>query len=272
MRRYKSFLYVPADSEKLLAGAASRGADALILDLEDAVAESRKDAARAAAVDYLSAAPADGPDLWVRVNPGETGDRDLEALVGVRGLTGVWIAKAEPGPELVARLARLDAAGHRAGLMLESAAGVGRLRELPELPEDALVQPGEIDLAASLGIAGDEDQLEVYRALVVLECAARGLPAPVAPVSASWTEPAYRAGSERLRARGFVGRACIHPAQVATANDVWSVSDDERARARAVLREFEGFADAGVGAFRASDGSMVDRATVRWARAVLEGG
>ncbi|MGX5682805.1 HpcH/HpaI aldolase/citrate lyase family protein [Schumannella luteola] len=267
-RVLRSHLYVPADNEAMLAKAASRGADALILDLEDAVAPSRKDAAREAALAYAAAADPEGPEVWVRLNDGDLGMVDLDALAGAPGVAGVWFAKAEPGEWLERALDR--ARGTRVGVLLESARAIARLSDLPDLPADALVQIGEADLAADLRIAGDEQQLEVYGSLVVLECAARALAPPVAPVSVDVRDMAgYRAQSERMLARGFRGRACVHPAQVAEANAVWAISPEDRERAARVIAEFEQHEAAGVGAFRGSDGTMVDRATVRWAREVL---
>lgn len=253
----------------MLAKAADRGADALILDLEDGVAPSRKQQALDAAVGYAAAATPDGPELWVRVNDGDLGLWDI-AAVAATGIAGVWLPKAEPGPWLDTVLPALEAAGIRVGLLIESAVGIARLRDFPALPADSLVQIGEADLTASLGVAGREDQLLVYRSLVVAEWAARGLGAPVAPVSVVFDDvAAFRAECERLKEWGFEGRACVHPSQVTEANAVWGVSDADVDRARLIITEFEQNEAEGVGAFRGSDGSMVDRATVRWARLIL---
>lgn len=266
----KSHLYVPADNPAMLAKAASRGADALILDLEDAVASSRKLLARESAREFAATAAGSGPEVWVRVNDGDLGLEDLDAVAGAPGVDGVWLPKAEPGAWLDAALARAERAGVRVGLLIESAFGLSRLRDYPELPASSLVQVGEADLAASLRIDGREDQLLVYRSLVVLEWAARGLSAPIAPVSVTVDDPeGYRAQCELMRAWGFVGRACVHPVQVEQANATWSVSDADIHRAREVVREFERHESEGAGAYRGADGTMVDRATVRWARALL---
>lgn len=267
---YRSFLYVPADNERMLAKAAERGADALILDLEDAVAPARKDDARAAALRWAAEHGAELP-VWVRANDGVLGAVDVEALAGAPGVAGVWLAKAEPGPELSEWVGRLRAAGTRVGIMIESAQALARIADFPVLPPDTLVQIGEADLSADLGIAGRGDQLAVYRSMVVLECAARGLPAPVGPVSVDVTDlDGFRIGSAALRERGFFGRACVHPAQVEIANDVWRVGPEDVARARALLEEFARQEADGRGAYRAADGTMVDRATVRWAETVMK--
>lgn len=271
MRGLRSHLYVPADNAAMIATAASRGADALILDLEDAVAPGRKDEARRAVLAAASEL-ATHTEVWVRVNEGARGIRDIEELAGTKGIAGLWLAKAEPSAWLIQALALLDERSTRAGLLLESARALARLTELPELPGDTLVQIGEVDLVADLGGARVLEQLEVFRAMVVLECAARGLAAPLAPVSVDVTDMAlFRTESEALRMRGFRGRACVHPAQIAVANEVWGVTDAEREHARTILRDFEAREAEGVGAFRDADGTMVDRATVRWARQILTG-
>lgn len=269
-RQLRSHLYIPADNPAMLAKAAARGADALILDLEDAVADSRKLIAREAAVAFAREVDAGGPELWVRINEGSRGLQDLSHLSTAIGVTGVWIPKAEPGAWLDEALAALASAGKRVGLLIESAAGVSGLQSFPPLPATSLVQVGEADLAASLRIEGLEDQLLVYRSMVVLEWAARGLLAPIAPVSVSFNDiEEYLGQCERMRDWGFVGRACVHPTQVSAANAVWGVSEAELDCARELVREFEARKADGVGAFRGSDGTMVDKATVRRARAVL---
>lgn len=268
-RTLRSHLYVPADNDGMVAKAGARGADAVILDLEDAVAPARKDEARRS---VLAAAPelSTRTQVWVRVNEGERGMRDIEHLAGADGVAGIWLAKAEPGDWLEQALALLVERSTRSGLLLESARSLARLAELPELPADTLVQIGEVDLVADLGGERVPEQLEVFRAMVVLECAVRGVAAPLAPASVDVGDmESFRTESSALRARGFCGRACVHPAQVAVTNEVWGVTDAELARAREILREFEAREAEGVGAFRAEDGTMVDRATVRWARRIL---
>jgi len=266
----RSHLYVPADQERLLARCESRGADAVILDLEDAVAESRKDVALTAALEFLGTARTSG-QRWVRVNSGERGLRELHALAGA-GLDGVWFAKVEPGDWATEAIAIAVGAGIRLGLMIESARGIVGLPVLPELPTDTLTQLGEVDLRADLRIRDSSEEAMVpYRARIVMETAIRGLPAAVGPVDPYFDDlDAFRAGTILLRDRGFSSRACIHPSQVTIVNEVFTPTAEEVAQARRVLDEFERQASEGVGAYRAADGSMVDAATVRRARETVE--
>lgn len=266
----RSYLYVPADNEQVLAKSMTRDAGAVILDLEDSVAASSKTSARSAAIAFAEEYAGHQTEIWVRVNSGELGLEELEAFRIAIGVDGIWLPKVEPGPWLDNALDKIASGGMRAGLLLESARGLRDLASLPELPRDTLMQIGEVDLAASLSISGSEDQMLVFRSMVVLECAARALPSPVAPVSVSWDDPqGFRLQTERLRDWGFAGRACIHPAQVLQVNAVWGEDDDRLERARTLLREFDERQSEGVGVFRAKDGTMADVATVRWARSML---
>lgn len=266
----RSHLYVPADQERLLARAELRGADAVILDLEDSVAESRKDAALSATLAFLST-PANAGQRWVRINGGTRGLDELRELAGSATLSGIWMPKVEPDEWFTRALELVLTSGWNPGILIESAAGLVGMPQLPPLPTSALAQLGEVDLAASLRMRDTSDEAMVpYRARIVMECVIRGMAAPVAPVDTRFDEPEqYRASTTSLRDRGFGSRACIHPAQVAIANDVFSITADELARARAILDEFERQSEVGRGAYTDTDGSMVDLATVRWARALI---
>lgn len=269
-RALRSHLYVPADQERLLSRAEERGADAIILDLEDAVAEPRKASALAAALDFLST-PRAGGERWVRINGGPRGLDELRALAEAPTLDGVWLPKAEPDEGFIRAVDAVLTAGRRVGVLIESAAGLVGMPQLPPLPTSSLAQLGEVDLAASLRMRDTSDEAMVpYRARIVMECVIRGMAAPVAPVDTRFDDlDAFRTATTSLRDRGFGSRACIHPAQVAVANEVFTITDDELAHARSVLDEFEQRSGAGEGAFTGADGAMVDLATVRWARAIV---
>lgn len=265
-RLLRSHLYVPGDQERFLVKARTLDADAVILDLEDAVAPDRKDLARSMVLDHLGA-PEPGPERWVRVNTGARGLADIVALAPAHP-DGVWLPKAEPGGWMTDALAALDEAGIRPGLLIESAAGLVGLPQLPELPAHALTQLGEVDLAADLRMRDrSEEAMVPFRARIVLETAIRGLEMPVAPVSESFSDlEDYRIRSVQLRDRGFGSRACIHPAQLGVVNAVFDFPPDELADARALVARFEENKAAGRGVFRDGEDRMVDLATVRWAQ------
>ncbi|MFB8351993.1 HpcH/HpaI aldolase/citrate lyase family protein [Streptomyces niveus] len=268
----RSHLYVPADQPRFLRAAPRSGADALILDLEDAVAPSRKDGARAAAVEFAEERTAGGPELWIRINEGARGRDDARALLATGRVDGLWMPKATAGADLDALIALVATAPEVAlGLLIESATGVLSLAGTAGRAGVRHLQLGEVDLRADLRMAPDSapgDQLlDWARGLTVAHTAAHGLVSAVAPVSVHTSDPgAFRTSSLRLRGLGFHGRACIHPVQVAVANEVFGVDPGELADAHALLDLFEQRVDAGSGAFRDSGGAMVDAATVRRAR------
>lgn len=276
----RSHLYVPADQPRFLRAAPRSGADALILDLEDAVAPSRKDEARAAAVAFAEARATDGPrrpELWVRINEGARGRDDARALLATGRVDGLWVPKATAGADLDALVGLLADGAMALGLLIESATGLLSLGDTAGRPGVRHLQLGEVDLRADLRMTPDpgpgpgtvpgDGLLDWARGLTVAHTAARGLVSAVAPVSVHTSDPeAFRASSLRLRGLGFQGRACIHPAQVAVANEVFGVDPAELADANALLDLFERRVDAGSGVFRDSGGAMVDAATVRRAR------
>ncbi len=153
--------------------------------------------------------------------------------------------------------------------LLESAAAVLSAKEIAGAPRVRRLQVGEADLRADVGIetGPDERELLYARSHVVLASRAAGIAPPIAPVSTQFRDLEAFGESTRAMARlGFVGRACIHPAQVAVANQVFTPSPEAVERARRLLAEFGGAGRAvGVGA----DGRMVDEAVLRQARTVL---
>lgn len=252
----RSWIYVPAHRTDLVAKAMGGPADAMVLDLEDAVPVAAKAAAREAAVAALGM-PRSKP-LWVRMNAGS--DADVEALAAARP-DGVRVPKAAD-PGAVARLAeRLDLPLH---LLLESALGVENAFVLARAdPRVAGVSLGEADLAADLHVR-DPAALGWARQRVVVANRAAGLPSPVAPV---WTDLADVTGlaidSATARDHGFFGRSVIHPSQIEPVHQAFTPSAADLAAARALLASVDG---ASVDAH----GRFVDQAVVSGARWLLE--
>jgi len=284
MKVPRSHLYVPGDQPRMLAGALERGADAIIVDLEDAVAPAAKSTARAAVADWLRSLPAHpGAEIWVRVNPGAAGHEDAAAVVGAgrSDLAGLVRAKTESLADLVALDGALRTAELAAGLpvgrvavspLLESAAAVMAAQSIAAGPRVRRLQVGEVDLRADLGLpAGDGDlELLYVRSQVVLVSAGCGLAPPVAPVSTDFRDLArLRASTEALARLGYVGRCCIHPAQIAVVNEVFTPAPAEVARAAALVERFERAVSEGSGVVLDDAGRVVDEAVIRQARRLL---
>lgn len=278
----RSHLYVPGNRPGLFEKAAAGPADALILDLEDAVPVGEKDRARQDVADFVRSRDvvSSGAALWVRVNPGPLGRVDLEAVC-VPGLSGVVLAKAT-AEDILAAGAVLDAQeatrGMRPGAvalcpLLETPAAIVDVEHIAGLPRVERLQVGEADLSAELGIEQGPDGLELLwvRSRVVVASAAAGIAAPVAPVTTDFTDLAtLRRSTEALRRMGYRGRACIHPAQLDVVNAVFTPSEEEVRRARDLVAQFEASQQAGSAVFVDADGRMVDLAVVRSAQQVLE--
>ena len=280
----RSYLYVPGDRPDLMVKALARGADALILDLEDAVAPASKVAARRLVAEFL-ALPRDtegaAPALWVRLNPGAATGLDLDAVVG-KELVGVCLAKAETAEEVVAVAAALDDLEQQRGIeprtiaispLLESAAAVLRAQQIASVPRVSQVQVGEADLCADVGVELGPDEREMLwaRSQVVFASAAAGAQPPVGPVSTNYTDlDAFYASTLALKRLGYRSRACIHPAQISIVNEVFTPTEDDIARARSMILALETAVRNGRSVFFTdSFGRLVDPALVRIARRVL---
>ncbi|RTL69666.1 MAG: CoA ester lyase [Pseudonocardiaceae bacterium] len=276
--RPRSYLYVPGDRDERFARAAERGADALVFDLEDAVAPPAKDAARAAVAAHLRAAPArGGPERWVRVNADRLAD-DVAAVTGV-ALSGILLPKATPESLRRTDSLLLDAeraAGVRPGSVavlpvVETAAGLLEVAALSRGPRVQRLAIGEADLAADLGLVPGPDRAELapHRAAIVVASAAAGLVAPVAPVETDLTatDDDLAASTAALLRQGFRARTAVHPKQIPVINAAFTPTADELDRARAVVDTLDA-AGSGI-AIDPRTGRMLDEAVVRSARDVL---
>lgn len=277
MSGVRSWLFIPGDSEKKLGNGDRAGADALVLDLEDAVLAEHKPKARALTADYLGARPSTGrgAQLWVRINPIDSplALADLSAVVAAAP-DGVMLPKAA-GPADVARLSfYLDALEAQAGLKIgstrvlpvatETAAAPFQLGAYASarLPRLAGLTWGSEDLSMALGASTNRDAsgewaftYRVVRSLTLMGARAAGV-APIDTLYADFRDEAgLRAASRASRAEGFVGRLAIHPAQVGPINESYAPSAEEIAHARRVLAAFE--ASPGAGAV-SLDGKMID--------------
>jgi citrate lyase subunit beta / citryl-CoA lyase len=266
----RSWLYVPGHRSDRVAKALVAGADAVVIDLEDAVPAERKDAARDLTVALLDDRAADdGLSVWVRINPPgtEAGRRDVAALAG-RRLDGLRVPRIDD-PQVVREVA--ERTGARLQLLLESARGLVRARELAEAHELVTgIGLGEADLAADLLVDRDEG-LTWARGWVVVAARAAGLPSPVQSVWTDVDDPAgLRASCETGRATGFFGRSVIHPRQIDVVHDVYTPSAEEIAAAESVVATAAEAAARGEAAALDADGRFVDPAVVARARTVLD--
>jgi citrate lyase subunit beta/citryl-CoA lyase len=272
--RLRSLLFVPGDSEKKFARAATSAADVLILDLEDAVAPALMEEARTRVAGWLDSAADIPAALFVRVNPLESGltEADLRAVVRP-GLAGILVPKANGAQDIATIAAIIDPLESACGM----AAGTVRIAVVstetpqamfalgsytPPHPRLAGLTWGAEDLAAAIGATDNKEPdgtwtepYRVARALSLFAAASAG----VAPIDTLYADFRDADGLERdcRRARrdGFTGRIAIHPDQVETINRCFTPSADEVAHARRIVDAFAANPDAGT---LGIDGRMYD--------------
>lgn len=281
----RSYLFVPGDSERKLAKGLAGDADALIIDLEDAVAPSQKNAGRQLTASFLAANTSARERLWVRVNAFSTGltDPDLAAVIASQP-AGIVLPKCN-GIEDVERLAhllatfeaplRLKSRGIRIiGIVTETAASVLNLASLRAGHfRLAGLMWGPEDLAADLGAAGNREATGAYsepfrlaRSLCLLAAKAAGVEAIDTVFTDIRDLAKLEAESAAARAMGFDAKAAIHPDQVAVINRVYTPDEVEMAWARRVVAAFD--AAPGAGVVRLDD-KMVDQPHLKHARRLL---
>ena len=278
---YRSFLFAPGNHARRVEKSLSLSTDAVILDLEDAVAQNEKEATRALVVQALSQ-----PRrclAYVRVNALSTpwSYGDLEAVV-VPGLDGIVLPKAESAGDLqtaewmIASLER--ARGMAPGSIdlmpiIETAKGYVALESI--LRSGTRVRrvafgAGDFTLDAGIRWSSDETELLPYRSGVVVHSRAAGLEPPIDTV---WVDLQNAQGFERcvqhVKDLGFQGKMCIHPDQIPVVNQAFRPSDAELARARKVVAAFEQAEQQGLAAIQV-DGQMVDYPIVHAAQRVLD--
>lgn len=259
-----TWLYVPGDRPDRFAKAVASGADAVILDLEDAVVVPRKAYARSAVVEFL----AEQHDVPVFVRVGPDLDADLAAIGGSAWLAGLRLPKVETAADVVAVAERIDTELHP---LIESAAGVEAAYSIATAhPAVAGIGLGEADLRSDLGIA-DEAALAWPRGRIVVAARAAGLPSPAMSVYADVSDLDGLAESCRAgRRQGFLGRAAIHPRQLPVIVAAFRPEPEEVARAMALLSGLDEAAANGEGTVVLPDGRFVDRAMIGTARRTVE--
>ena len=261
MTQPRSYLFVPGDRPERFAKARASGADAVIVDLEDAVAPANKGAARDAVAGALDAAQ----PVVLRINGADTAWFEDDARLAAHpGVSAVMLTKAA-AVEAVAAL-RTASGGKPVLALVESAAGMANLTALAAAQGVARLVFGSIDFQLDLDIADDDLALLPFRMQLVLASRVANLPPPVDGVTTALDDPLRIEGdARRARSLGFGAKLCIHPRQVAIVNGAFSPSAAEVAWAQRVVEA----AAASGGAAVAVDGKMVDAPVLARARRLL---
>ncbi|MCU4159736.1 CoA ester lyase [Acidiphilium sp. AL] len=278
---WRSMLFVPVTVERFVAGAARRGADAIILDLEDSIPVAEKERARgmiAAATKTVSAA---GADVIVRVNrPWRMLVRDLEVAVSP-GVTALMLPKIESADHLRLIAETVDeieaergmAPGHtRLIAMLETPGSIFQAEAIARAhPRLVALTVGSEDLALAVGMVPEADGLLFPKQQAIFAARAAGiLPLGFLGTVADFADLGrFRATIERSRRLGFSGASVIHPGQVAILNEAFRPQSAELDHARRLVAAYEEATKAGRGAV-AFEGRMIDVPVVRRAQALIE--
>jgi citrate lyase subunit beta/citryl-CoA lyase len=278
---WRSMLFVPVTQRRFVEGAARRGADAIILDLEDSVAASEKERARTLVPEAAEIVSRGGADVVVRLNrPLRMTVRDLEAAIGPR-VQAVALPKAESADHvrLVAEI--IDEVEAERGMpigttkmlaMVETASAFFRIAEIAKAhPRLVGLNLGAEDFALSAGMLPEAEGLFMPKQMCVF--AARG--AGIMPLGFVGTVAefhdldGFRETVRRSRRLGFMGASVIHPSQVAILNEEFRPGASEIDHARRVVAAYDEALAAGVGAVTV-DGKMIDVPVVERARLLLD--
>ena len=278
---WRSLLYVPVNVEKYVDKAHTRGADCILLDLEDSVPAHEKDNARKLVARAATRVRRGGADVAVRINrPDAMAPRDLEAAV-CSEVNAIAVTKVDDA----AHLKRLDGivskleskrglkTGHtRFIAMIETPAAFFRMPEIAAAVErNAAMDIGGEDFALENGMEPTEEALLMPKQQMIYAARSAGIMplGYIASVASFGDLEAFRRMVQRSRQFGFLGASCIHPAQVAMVNELYSPSAGEVAHAKRVIEENAKAKAAGRASF-AIDGKMIDVPVVTRAARLLE--
>lgn len=268
IRQARTLLFVPGDRPERFAKAAASGADAVVIDLEDAVPMAAKQAARQAVRAGWNELQALGVPVVVRSNAWGSDEwaADLDCLRSLASIAALMLPKAESAEAVQA--AHQDMGGVLILPLIESAAGYDAVKAIAAAPGCLRLVVGHIDFMADTGIACGDDQAELdsLRFAVAIATRLSGLAPAIDGVTVQIDDEAtLRSDTLRARRFGFGGKLCIHPRQVPGVHAALAPSDEELAWARRVLAAE---AAAGGGAVQL-DGRMVDLPVVLRARRLL---
>jgi len=278
----RSFLFVPADSERKMQKAFVSKADALILDLEDSVAASARADARVLAREYIEGRT----DTWIRINPLDTedADLDLEAVISGRP-AGIILPKPASAGDAIDLGFRLDELEQEHGIESGATKILPLCTERPEAlfalggyvgatPRLAGLSWGAEDLSTAIGAMANRDEsgnwlapYQLARSLTLFAAAAAGVPAFDTVFTDFRDLDGLAVYAANARRDGFVGMLAIHPAQIDVINNAFRISKKQRRHAQRIVDLFA--ANPGAGAL-GLDGEMIDRPHLLQAQRILE--
>ena len=277
---WRSILYVPGNVPKFIDKAHERGADCVLVDLEDSVQPAQKPEARAMLAETLSKVARGGADVAVRINrPIRLAVADIEAAVRP-GLSALFVTKAESVQhlrlldEMVTELEKergLPIGGIGFAAMIEHPRALTHINDIAEHgPRVIAMMLGGEDFALETGSVPGDETLELPKRLVAFAAQAHGVPMiGILGTVADYSDPeAYRKSAERARRFGFSGGTCIHPGLVTALNEAYTPKAEEVAYALKLIEADRMAAAEGRGSFSV-DGKMIDIPVIDRARKLI---
>jgi citrate lyase subunit beta/citryl-CoA lyase len=278
---WRSMLFVPVTARRFVDGAARRGADAIILDLEDSVAASEKASARTLVAEAAGIVSRGGADVVVRINrPLRLAVRDIEAAVGP-GVLALALPKCDSAEHVQLLAEIVDEVEAERGMapgttrlfaMVESAAAFFRIAEIARAHKRLVALTlGAEDFATSAGILPEAEALTMPKQTAVFAARAAGIMPMgfIGSIAEFHDLDAFRATIRRSRRFGFIGASVIHPSQIAILNEEFRPGAGEVDHASRVVAAYDKALAEGVGAVTV-DGKMIDVPVVERAKLMLE--
>ncbi|MGI9188453.1 MAG: HpcH/HpaI aldolase/citrate lyase family protein [Gaiellales bacterium] len=281
----RTLMFASANDPKRSLKAIGIGASAVCLDLEDAVAQTEKAAARAVVTETLRDPSVEGANVHVRINGVDTEfcEGDLDALGGsLPRLAGLLVPMVESGDQVRHVAARLDALEQAHGVeagsihliaIIETARGVLAASDIASSsPRLRTLLLGPADLSHDLGVELTPDGYELFhvRSQLVLAARAAGLEGPIdGPFLGLTDDEGTRTSSQWAKRLGFQGKMVLHPQQLPVVAEVFAPSEREIAWAREVIAAFEQAEAQGISSIKLDDGTFVDYPVAFRARAIL---
>ncbi len=277
---WRSLMFVPANVEKFVRTGADRGADGIILDLEDSVAPSQKDHARTLIADAIPHVARNGADVLVRVNrPWRIMVRDIEAAV-IPGITALVLTKVDSPEHVLAVAEMVDELESERNLkpgsikfyvLVESTIGFFRMPEIARSHSRVIgMSLGSEDFAADAGMQSEPEGLFYPKQQMLFAARAAGIMPMgfVGSIADFRDQEAFRTIVKRSRRLGFVGASAIHPLQIQVLNDEFSPDPKEVEHAERMVAAYDDAYAKGLGAVQ-FEGAMIDVPVVNRARTVL---
>lgn len=272
MRLYRTMLFAPGSNMKVVVKALTAGADAVIVDLEDAVAPNSKELTRSQIVDFFSVGRETNSEIYVRINGWDSdwGKKDFESITKLP-ISGIILPKTNDPNELNDIISLLPPSMDLIPL-IETATGILNARKIANAKGISRLAFGAVDFTADIGTSLSKTGIELLyaRSLLILVSKAAGIYPPIDTVFSDIKDmPGYLKELNLVKQLGMFGKLVIHPSQIALAHQIFSPTAEEIEYAEKVIAVYAEAENSGVGAIQL-EGKMIDSPVASSAKKLLE--